>query len=262
MVAVICSPTKYKFRQISGSYHKSVIPVCNIHQNLCSLSCLRILICDILHIYIMLNINKMPLYRLYNRNLFKTCTQALCKFTGIIICPVRSSKARHSHSFYSALIKSQHIKCLYTNQKRQRRVKTSRNTQYHFFYTCVNQSLLQSECLYCKYFLTSFTPLCRIVRYKRLRVKDSFKFKFFYIKLKLRLKIPLIITGLKSSLLSSLQIQPVDIYLNSHSLIFESVAFRQYLTVFSNNVLTSEYKILCGLTLTCIGIDIAAYKFL
>ena len=71
MVPIVSCPSQRQFRHISGSNNHSIILVRQIHQNLSSFSCLRILISYVMHILIMSDIFKMLSYGFFDPDLFQ-----------------------------------------------------------------------------------------------------------------------------------------------------------------------------------------------
>ena len=59
MVAIIRCPAQCQFRQIARTDDQSVFLVCHIHKQLCPFTCLTVLIRDIMHLGIMMNIVEM-----------------------------------------------------------------------------------------------------------------------------------------------------------------------------------------------------------
>ena len=52
MVAVIGSPAQSKLGKVARTDYDTALLVCNVHEDLCTLSCLRILISNIVDIHI------------------------------------------------------------------------------------------------------------------------------------------------------------------------------------------------------------------
>ena len=75
MVSVISRPSKSKFRHISCTNYNSTGLIGNIHQYLCSFSCLGIFIDYTVIFRIMSDIFKMLLYCCPHRNLTQCCSQ-------------------------------------------------------------------------------------------------------------------------------------------------------------------------------------------
>ena len=95
MVAVIRSPAQRQFRQIACSYNNSILAIGDIHQDLCTLAGLRVLIGNIMLLRVLANILKMLGNRLGDANLTDGDAQLLHKRNSIVVRTVGSSEARH-----------------------------------------------------------------------------------------------------------------------------------------------------------------------
>ena len=75
VVAIVSCPSKCQFRKVTGSNNNTTGLVCNIHQDLCTLTCLTILISDIMYFRIMSDIAEMEIYRLADVDFLEGCTK-------------------------------------------------------------------------------------------------------------------------------------------------------------------------------------------
>ena len=130
MISVVRCPPQCKFRQISGSDHKRIFFVRNVHQNLRAFPRLGIFICHIMHRRVLSDIRKMHIYRLTDIHFHKFCPKALNQFDSIVICAVGCPESRHGDGRNSLTIPPTQIKGSHGHQKCQRRIQSSGNT-YH-----------------------------------------------------------------------------------------------------------------------------------
>ena len=97
MISIVGCPSQCQLWHISGSYYKSTLFICHIHQYLCPFPCLRIFIGYIMVIFILSDISKMNLYRIYDGNLHKFRSQTANQIDRIVIGPVCGSESRHGN---------------------------------------------------------------------------------------------------------------------------------------------------------------------
>ena len=95
MVAIIGSPTKCQLRQVACTYHDGVLLVGHIHQNLCALAGLRVLVGDIVNRSIVIDITEVLGYSCGNTDFANGNTQGFHQLQGIVIGTVGGTETRH-----------------------------------------------------------------------------------------------------------------------------------------------------------------------
>ena len=64
MVAIVCGPSQGQLTQVACAHHEASDLVCQVHQDLRTLPCLRILVGHIMHLRVMPDILKVLHHRL------------------------------------------------------------------------------------------------------------------------------------------------------------------------------------------------------
>ena len=107
MISIISSPAKCELRKVACSDYDTANLVCVVHKNLCSLTSLSILICNIMYIHALSDILEMNCNSISDRNLDKLCSDFFYKRTSVIVCSICCSETRHSNCFDSIHRKSE-----------------------------------------------------------------------------------------------------------------------------------------------------------
>ena len=125
MVAVVGAPAKCQLREISGSNHESALLVSDIHEYLCSLPRLTVLISDVMHALVLSNIGKMLSHRCSYAYLSAVTAEQSHELCGVVLRPVCRSKSRHGDSHDSCGWKSRILHRLCRNQQSQCGIKST-----------------------------------------------------------------------------------------------------------------------------------------
>ena len=154
VVAIISCPTKSQLREVTRSNHHTIEFIAQIHENLSSLTSLTILVGDIVHVDVVLNILEMLYTGILNAYLLDCYAKMLHERDGVMVSAVGCSEARHSHTHDTSARIFELIECLDANEQGKRRVKSSADTNNHSLAVGVNESLGKSCNLYVEYLLT------------------------------------------------------------------------------------------------------------
>ena len=95
MIPVVGCPAKGELREIPRSDDDAALLVCDVHEDLRPLSCLAVLIGDIVVVHVLADVLKVLCHRRGDADLLQSKPQRLCKRQGIPVRAVRRSKARH-----------------------------------------------------------------------------------------------------------------------------------------------------------------------
>ena len=131
VVAIIGSPAQSQLRKVAGAYHHTAHLVGKIHQNLCTLACLRILIGYIMHAGIMTDILKMLGHRLGDADFPDGNAQTLHQRDGIIICSIGGSETWHGNTHDATAVHLQLIECLHADEQGKGGIQSAADTHYH-----------------------------------------------------------------------------------------------------------------------------------
>ena len=137
MVTVIRCPSESQLREVTSTYHNGVALVGEVHENLCTLASLRILISGIVDRGIVTDVLKMLSDGLGNGYLHLRNTQRLHQRSGIVVRAVRGAETWHRDTDYSFAVQSQLVECAHADQQGQRRIQTTADAQYHMFHVGV-----------------------------------------------------------------------------------------------------------------------------
>lgn len=127
VVAVVRRPPQRELGKISRSDNQSTAFVGDIHQDLGTFARLGILVCDILHPFVLSDIGEMLPHGLGDVHFKQRDTQRLRKTGRIALGPLRRPKPRHRHGDDPFPIQVQIIEPAHANKQRQRRVQSPDN---------------------------------------------------------------------------------------------------------------------------------------
>ena len=116
VVAIISSPTKCQLREVARSYHHTTHLIGQVHQDLGTLTCLRVLVGHVMHIHIMPDVLEMLSHRLGNADFPDRDTQALHQGHGIVVSTISGTETWHGDTDDTLAIHAQLIKSLDANQ--------------------------------------------------------------------------------------------------------------------------------------------------
>ena len=154
MVAVIRGPAERQLRQVAGSDDHAADVVRYVHEDLCPLAGLGVLISDVVVCLIMSNIDKMLPDACFYIDLKKIGAHCPGHRAGIVVGAVRGSEAGHGDSIYIPAGEFQHVEGFGSDQKRKRGIESAGNSDHGLFAPRGFHPLSKSQSLYGKYLLT------------------------------------------------------------------------------------------------------------
>src|SRR5699024_1875411 len=189
MVSIVSGPAESQFRKVAGSDYNTSGLIGDIHKDLRSFSGLSDLIRNVTNLRIVTDIPEMQVHRLPDIHLPKLRSQASAGLTGILICPVCSAEAGHSHSRNILPRHPQHIESPYCHEKSQRRIQAPGKADDNVPAMDMRQSFLKSHSLDIQDLLTTSVSLLFHARNERTGIKSPGKFclRFFHAEKYLRI---------------------------------------------------------------------------
>ncbi len=152
MVAVVCSPSKGKFRHVSGTHHQSACLIGIIHQNLGTFARLAVFVGHVVLIDGVPDIPEMLSDSFHNGNLLHGHACRLHQFHGVVIGPFGGTKPWHGDPVNIFTRQSEDVECFDRYQESERRVQSPRNTHDRCCYPGMPEPLCQAVCLDLEYF--------------------------------------------------------------------------------------------------------------
>ena len=159
MIAIVGCPSKRQFRQITRSDNHTAGLVCDIHNDLGTLSRLTVFVCHIMVFHIMSDIPEMDCYRFADIYFPQCCPQFFRKVAGIPIRSVCGSETRHRNCGDLFSRHAEEIKCSGCHQQCQCGIKSAGDTDDSALAVSVFQTFLQSHRLDRQDLVTSFFTL-------------------------------------------------------------------------------------------------------
>ena len=92
------------------------------NQNLCALACLCVLVCNVVYIYVVLNVLEVLYAGILYGNLLYSGTQSFHQIQGICVCAVCGAESGHGNSDYIAVWLFQYVEGLHGHKQCQGRV--------------------------------------------------------------------------------------------------------------------------------------------
>ena len=289
MISVIGRPPQGKLGEVAGSDHDSSGLVGDVHEYLCPLSRLTVLIGDVVHAYVVTDVAEVKGHRLVEADFPEGDTELADQGAGIPVGPVSSAEAGHGDGDDAFPWKVKHVECLNGYQKGERGIETSGNADHGVGCVDVVEPFLETHGLYGQDFLAALVPCGRILRNKGMRSKGAGQRGLFFPELEgdadmiaehpaggsdrhctgercrfseggpvlstiggRSLKIGI---GAGSAALSS---ETADVYLRIDDSVAEPFGFRQNGSVLRDDIVTAEDQILCGFPFTGGGVDVSA----
>ena len=151
VVAIVGSPSKSEFRQITCSYHHTVELVAEVHEYLCALASLTILIGHIMHIDIVVDIFKVLDASLLDTYLANGDAKRLHQTHSIGVSAVCSTKAWHGDSHDTCARHLEFVECLDTHKQSKGGIQTTTDANDNSFATSMHQSLGKTSHLNIEY---------------------------------------------------------------------------------------------------------------
>ena len=153
VVAIIGGPAQRQFGEVASTHHQCVELVGEVHEYLCTLSGLRILVGGVMGFHIVADILEMLLHGLGDGDFHLRDAQLLHQGDSILVGAVAGAEAWHGDTHNTLAVVAQLIEGPDTHQQSQRRVQTTANAYDHVLTVGVQQALGQSRHLDIKDFL-------------------------------------------------------------------------------------------------------------
>ena len=112
VVPVVGRPAQCQLREVTGADNEATFLVRDIHQDLCPLTSLRILVGHVVHALIVPDIREVLLYGLRDVDLTQRDAERLSELLSIAACTLRCTEARHCHGDDARAVKTHGVKGL------------------------------------------------------------------------------------------------------------------------------------------------------
>ena len=257
VIAVVGGPAQRQLRHIAGPDDHAVLLIGNVHEDLCPLSRLRILIGDIMDIGIMADICKMLFHRPVDADFPQRRPQLMRERHRVGICPVRGSKTWHGHTGDALPRQPQHIKSSRCHQHCQCGIQTAADADDSVAAVRMCQSLFQSHGLNREDLVTPFIPVFLTFRNERRPgiIPVQLRLRLFQCKIYFIILLSYFIRHKGGRLLPVCR-QTLQIDLRFRIMIFKPFGLCQHRSVFRDHIVAAVYQILRGFSFSrrCVNI--------
>ena len=145
VVAVVGAPAKGQLRQVARAYdHRSHL-VGHVHQNLCSLTGLSVLVGHIMLLHVVADILEMLRHGLGNADFTPSDAERLHQADSILMRPVGSAEARHGDADDTRARKAETVEGTHSDKQRQRGVEAAADADDGLVAVGMLQALAQGE---------------------------------------------------------------------------------------------------------------------
>ena len=173
VIAVVGAPAKRHLGHIAGADDEPVRLVCKIHQNLCPLSGLSVLVGDVMHRRVMADVAEMKIHRLADVDLAERRPDRFGHLAGIPVGPVCRPERRHRHRENVAPVNAKQVERACRDEQRQRRVESARDADDRRFCPDMLVPLCKSSRLNGKNLLAARSSLRPVGRHKGMRIDET-----------------------------------------------------------------------------------------
>ena len=144
MVTIVRGPSQCKLTKVASTDHKSSKLIAEVHEYLSALTSLTVLVCHVMYVDVMIDVEEMLLHTLTDAYLAYGDAKALHKRYGIIIGTVCGAESGHRDAYYSLTVVAKLVEGHGTYEEGKSGIKSAAYAKDHSLAVGMDETLCQT----------------------------------------------------------------------------------------------------------------------
>ena len=170
VVAVVGGPAQRELGQVARADHEAALLIGDIHQDLCTLAGLAVLVGHVAHRLVVADVGEVLAHGVPDGNLAQLGAQGVGQVLRVGVRALRRAEARHRDGQDALAVQPYQVEGARDHEQRQRGVQTARDAHHHVGRAGVRQALGQTVCLNREHVFAALGTRRRVVGHEGMRV--------------------------------------------------------------------------------------------